>query len=210
MSDSGATHGPQFNAGRPVYDHGETGELGDMATLLAGVEGAHHKRGWDETAPTLYQVCRPPGVDGYEVAAHPLEMPDVHPRDELATMARVLNDPIGGEVLVRQIQMYPWPPFAHLAVFEAWQGVATAEEFAAELAGHAAKSTTSLADTPGSVEIRIGLAVVGDVVMVVNRERGHEPRFSRDSERATEWGGPLIESLCAVDAAARAAYERHC
>lgn len=194
--------------GCPVHEHGQTGQLGDLAACLVSVEAMHHDLGWDNSPPTVHQMHRHPddaqGDPVYGATVIPLGI-DAAPRVELAALARLVANPLNGKALA---PLYRHPPVATILVAEAWQrsvpGDVTWEEEMAERAGR------EIADMLGSVEIRLALAVADDVLLSVQRTRGQVPLFARhdfDTDDDPAWGGAMMDPLRALDHAVRAAYE---
>jgi hypothetical protein len=195
------------DTGVPVHEHTETGEVGAIATILIRAEQRHHERGWDKTPAMLYPVCQEAHAPR-AVGLMPLGIHGEPPGEELARLAAVFTHPLAAKSMV---SVYPGLPVAHVLVVEAWTCLvdeATWDEVAAT------GLSKPLADIPGSEEIRVGLAVVSDIVLVVHRRRGTLPRFFRfdqaDSDPMTAvWSGPMLDPLRKLNNAARAAYDRY-
>jgi hypothetical protein len=171
--------------------HQLPGVLGEVADVLIDAEQWHHEQGWDNTPPTLYGVCRSPEGKYEVVAARLGRFTDLGPADELALIATIAENLRLGDVLTTA---YPHPPVAHMVTAEGWargQWVGTNDD---EL------DDRPLADIPGSVEMRFGVAVVGVRCVLLERTRGVEPRMITD-EGAYEAQGALVDALSRVQAA---------
>lgn len=193
---------PDGGIGVPVLEHGQTGIMGDIATLVIAMEELHHRKGWDETPPHLYQICHDVDGAGYAVYSAPLGLHDCSPAVELMALSLAMRDaPFGQEIMGINGKH---PPVAHGVVMEAWSRVESEEEYAAN-----ANSPLGIADLPGSVELRCAYAVAGKYMLMVNRQRGHAPMFTRfdlDDPKSTLWGGVMLTGLLAFDSAAHDAY----
>ncbi|MPZ66229.1 MAG: hypothetical protein GEU83_12170 [Pseudonocardiaceae bacterium] len=177
---------------------------------MAELEDVHHRAGWDNTGAVLYPVCRDgqvvDGVIAYSTQqVHLDQLPGSTPRESLHLLATLLSQPGHQPSLAR---CYSSAPVAHILIHEAWMYSSAIEVddvtgLEEEIAGR------RLADVPGSVEIRLAVAVLGRHRLVVRRVRGEEPMLlhaDKNSPVGIEFAGLLMEALIAVDRAAKRAY----
>jgi hypothetical protein len=187
-----------------------TGTVAHLAEIAKGVEEDHHRIGWDNMPVTLYAITRDPEIpEGQEFsfALSPARLGQYdEPREELAHMASVTNvlaempSMIDEESLRHFRNVYRQPLAAHMLVMEAWQhfvsDATTEEEATAQFEGR------SLADIPGSVEVRMATLVTDGHQIIVSRQRGKEPVFAHidlsDEEEATSFSGGMMRSLTAL------------
>jgi hypothetical protein len=178
-----------------LADHGLTGVLAHMVSIMVGVEAAHHDLGWDNLPSTLFRVTPNPASNmpttpipefGYDLAVR--QVPD--PSD-LALFAAELEAPPAD--LKAELAREP-SPVAHLFVAEGWRGTRP-------------DARTHLADVPGSVEVRTVLGVVSpNHLLYLRRVRGEAPKVLHERVDHPEWGGQVYTNLARIQAASSQLY----
>lgn len=149
--------------------HPYGGLLGEIADLLAALEGDHHLAGWDNMPPTLYRVHRHNGR--LQVQGARLGLMGIHPRDELRALADAADEP---QLAAFMESSSTSPPLAHLLIMEAWMRVYEAGVDEAQVDADARRR---FADLPGSFESRQGTAMVGKRFITLCRKRNEPPFF---------------------------------
>lgn len=146
--------------------------------MLIELEAAHDSIGWDNLPPTVYIVAR----DRDELVVCPVPLDHGHPRPLLVALAVGASKPENWPDLQH---LYPAPPLAHILIMETWSRWAPMDngEEAAFRAGRA------LADIPGSIEGRYGIAMLGDCDIHLARDRGEAPRIL-----SNDYTGPTTAS----------------
>lgn len=152
--------------------HSLTGVLGEVADLLIEEERRWQENGWDNNQPAWYRIERLPGgeLGTLKCGLGGMTHPDAQPRDDLYRLARVAEMPHWADSMKL---MLPDPPVGHMLLMEAWVNY---DELTEEQRG------CSLADIPGSLEARNGLALVGKRTLMLHRERGQEPLVFVDGQ----------------------------
>jgi len=134
-------------------DHPFTGDRAMVADFLIRFEQQHHDAGWGKTPATVYRLSwaslgnRPVPL----VAPCQLRYPSLRPAEELLLMAVCVADPDGVAALENR---FDEPPVAHCLIIEIKVQLGEA-----------------------AVDMRQGLAWVGDKRILLQRTRGNEPRI---------------------------------
>lgn len=143
-----------------------SGVRGEVSQLLLELEAEHHRLGWDGYA-ALYRVdSGPSGV--FHQPAMWLNVEGRCPTELLEYVADYFESP-AGKLALRTV--FDGPPVAQIFIAEAWSRPADDEW---------EKDARHLADIPGSIEMRFGVAVIGKHFMVVKREHGSDPTEVRE------------------------------
>lgn len=181
----------------PLDQHGLTGVVADIADIAVQIEQYHHALGWDGL-PYLYSIHRrddgpiPCANGNYDIQRSVLGA-QLHPRLELRAIAQALrHDPD-----LRGGFFGPDAPVAHALCHEAWAAPGTLDEIDPATMRY---SGPHPADRVGGAEIRISTAVIGAHLILVIRQRGHEPLINHvsgdDHDGAgRRWLGAMLDLL---------------
>lgn len=170
-------------------------DVNDIKAIAKKIEQAAHRNGWDQP-PVLGYFARLHSSAGYVVRPMPIHLPGLHGSARIAVEIMVEAFRAGHEEGIgsRAAELFPADLRNMLAgiwlATEAWMNSIPVEE----------RGGRSLADIPGSVEVRnVALIDCGGRSVYVDRVRGDKPKVTLNGPgidaRDGRVTGPLFEAL---------------